>query len=91
MSSDGQLFVEANGCFRIGAVIADQKLNRASEDSPCFVHVLLAEQVALTDVAALDGVSPGDGNRGADPDRLLGLHQSWYRNDGCDNQGDERE
>jgi hypothetical protein len=86
-----QLLVEANGGFRIGAVIADQNLKGASEDAPLFVHVFLAEQVALTDIAALDGVPSSGGDRGADPDRLLGLNQLRHRNDGRDHHGDERE
>ena len=73
-----QLLVEAGGCFRIGAIIADQKLNRAPEDPALLVYMLLAKQIALADVAALHVVPPGDCNRGANPNRLL--REAWPRN-----------
>src|SRR5262249_25959683 len=68
---------ELSGSFRIGAIIADHELNLAFKDSALLVHMLLAEQVALTDVTALDGVPSGHGDRGADPDRLLGHARPW--------------
>jgi len=53
--------------------------------------MLLAEQVPLTTVATLQGVLSGERHRGADPDRLLGEARPRHPNDGCDNQGNERE
>jgi hypothetical protein len=35
-----QLLVQANGCFRIGVIVADQKLNRAPEDTAFLVYIL---------------------------------------------------
>src|SRR5450759_302278 len=70
-----QLLVEANRYFRIGGVVADQKLNRTPEDSALLVYMLLTKQIALADVAALHLVPPSDCNRGADPNWLLG--ETW--------------
>src|SRR5262249_49885552 len=53
-----QLLIEGRDGLRIGPIIADQKLNRTPEDSALLVYMLLAEQVALTDVVALHLVSP---------------------------------
>src|SRR3989442_2997767 len=38
------------------AIVEDHKLDWASKDSALRVHMLLAQQVSLTTVAALDGV-----------------------------------
>ena len=53
--------------------------------------MLLAEQVPLTPVATLQGGLSGERHRGADPDRLLREARPRHPNDGCDNQGNDRE
>src|SRR4029453_15010222 len=67
-----QLLVDPNRCLSIGAVIVDHELDRTSKGTALFVDVLLAEQVALTNVPALYGVPSRDRDRGAESDRLLG-------------------
>jgi len=69
---DDQLLVEAGSGLAVGFVVVDDELDRASEDSGFRIHVLLAEQVALTPVSTLHRIlRAGQGHRGADPKRLL--------------------
>src|SRR5262245_1261967 len=67
-----QLLVDAYGRLSIRGIVVDHELNWTSKDTALFVDVLLAEQVALTDIAALYGIPPSDRDRGPELDWLLG-------------------
>src|SRR4029079_16064208 len=68
-----QLLVEASSRFLIRYIIIDHEFNFSSTHSALCVHMLLAQQVSVTNVAALHRVSlASERRRGANPERMAG-------------------